>query len=72
MTVATRCRRLQLAGRGQDSAISAISWSPSRIGALLVRNDQPVGIAVERDAEVGAVRHHLALHGSDGSRRTAC
>ena len=34
--------------------ISAISWSPSIDLALLVDHDQPVGVAVERDADIGA------------------
>ena len=36
----------------RPSAISAISWSPSIDLALLVDDDQPVGVAVERDADV--------------------
>ena len=30
--------------------------------AALVGDDQPVGIAVERDADIGAPRQHLAPH----------
>ena len=38
--------------------------------AAFVGDDQPVGIAVERDAEIGAARQHLAAH-LLGSHRAA-
>ena len=62
MTVATTpppsSRRL----RCQDRAITAISWSPSMTCAVLVGDDHPVGVAIERDADIGADFTHLLAH----------
>ena len=41
-----------------SSAISAISWSPSVMPPHFVGDDDPVGIAVEREADVGAAGEH--------------
>ena len=62
MIVATSAPPASRSPRARLVAISAISWSPSRIVAALVGDDQPVGVAVERDADIGAARQHLAAH----------
>ena len=45
------------AGRDQRHQLVAVEND-----AALVGDDQPVGIAVERDADIGAPRQHLAPH----------
>jgi hypothetical protein len=50
-----------------------MSWSPSTICALLVDDDDAVGVAIERDADVGAHFVHLLLQRRrDGSSRIPC
>ena len=46
----------------QDCAIRARIWSPSIDVAVFIRHHDPVGVAVQRDAEIGAALAHLALH----------
>ena len=62
MTVATSALPDELsvsrqAGRDQRHQLVAVEDH-----AALVGDDQPVGVAVERDADIGAAREHLALH----------
>ena len=40
----------------------AMMASPSTTWPRLVHHDHPVGVAVQRDAQVGPVLHHLAGH----------
>ena len=49
----------------------AISWSPSIRPPFSPTSTTPVGIAVERDADVGIVRHDVLLQQRrDGSSRS--
>ena len=59
MTVATTPPAVSLPRRCQLSAITAMIWSPSTMLALLVDDHHAVGVAVERDADVGAHLAHL-------------
>jgi hypothetical protein len=52
-------------------AHSAISASPSTHLAGLVHHDDPVGVAVQRDADVGAALAHLARAGLGVQRAAA-
>ena len=73
MTVATTPPPASRPAWCQDSAISAMIWSPSTIVAVLVDDDHAVGVAVERDADVGAHFVHLLRQARpDGSSRIPC
>ena len=70
MTVATTPPPARRPLACQDCAISAMIWSPSTIVAVLVDDDHAVGVAVERDADIGAQLLHLLAQGL-GMRRAA-
>jgi hypothetical protein len=46
-------------------------WSPSTASPFFVDHDQPVGVAVERDADVGAFLDHLGLDRLERGRADA-
>ena len=71
ITVATMPPPRSRPRRCQDEPISAISWSPSTDLALLVDDDQPVGVAVERDADIGAAPRPPVACSSAGVGRAA-
>ena len=66
MTVTTMPGLARRPSSAQDLAITARSWSPSTRWPFSSMIDDPVGVAVERDADIGA---HLAHLGGKRGRR---
>ncbi len=71
ITVATTLGFARRPSACQLSAITASNWSPSTDAPALVDDEYAVGIAIQRDADVGAHLLHLAGKIAAGSGRAA-